>query len=194
MRHLVVISTLVFLICARAALAETMEILLPQLNGPYSVDGIQVRRASFQMERLPRTVRSVTMRLVGYHLGGEMGCDAGMCAPYGICLWWFEFKVVMNDSTTGGYWMASHTPQPFVGQFEMELVPVAYGSATWDFLNSGMGDIDLHGRPSEINNYQCWPVFYPEAAVDTATLIIEGDFYVAVQSNSWGCIKALFSR
>jgi hypothetical protein len=52
--------------------------------------------------------------------------------------------------------------------------------------------VDLNGTPYQICSWSCYSYYKPYVQLDEATLVIVGNFPVAVEASSWGSIKSLF--
>jgi hypothetical protein len=173
--------------------AEKRAIPLPELCGLYSTTTITERTSQFRLDTIPSTVHNVWLRLSGIQYAGSW-CLDGWCGPWG-----FAFAAAIPDSSSGGCWegddeiYAYCVCQDYSEPFSIEVLFEASDGATWEFLRSGMGRIDLNGEPGPWNHcFDCWAWFEPSARVEYAALVIEGDFNVATRRLTWGRIKSLF--
>jgi len=92
-------------------------------------------------------------------------------------------------------WLSETTNPPVAGAFEtvtpFEFSSIDHLPANWTFLDDGEGTISFSGAPS----FQLCDCIYldpPSVTVTEVTLIIEGDFPVATEVQSWGRIKAAY--
>lgn len=182
---LVFLSTLGF----DVAVAETVEIPVPELCGAYSEDGVYERTAGFDLGRPPVVVHGAWVRLTGDASVGTVVCEGGGSYP-----WVLDFSAVMIDSTTGGRWLTMssmpETPGPF--SFTADFWPTPRSTTTWNFLLDGRGEVTLYGAPMPLVGL-CGPVTpAPEGVVEEAVLIVDADFPIPVENNTWGHIKALY--
>jgi hypothetical protein len=108
--------------------------------------------------------------------------------------WGFSFDVSVPDSITNGAWEASWTPGQD-GPFKVELEFAPTSGATWGFLSSAGGTVRLTELQNKaIESLACYYYDHPSAVIDTATLVVQADSWVGVQSTTWGAIKALFGK
>jgi hypothetical protein len=177
---------------------ETKETALPSLAGSYAcapptlgVCSFAVEQ-SFRLEGTPSNVSRVSIRLTGSAHIGSYWCDFGQIPMEGP--WGFSFDVSVPDSITNGAWEASWTPGQD-GPFKVELEFAPTSGATWGFLSSAGGTVRLTELQNKaIESLACYYYDHPSAVIDTATLVVQADSWVGVQSTTWGAIKALFGK
>jgi len=194
MRSIFLMTVLLAAALSESVPAEIVEVPLPELRGRYYTEDTVTRYASFRIDPVPISITAVSIRILGTHTLGEIWCEMGspilVPLPYSTA-----FCASMPDTVNGYLWMAGHSSQLPSGDFEI-ILPFRelYGwHVTWDFLLAGYGEVRLDG-PGEGFVLVCTPTIWPDATVAEATLIVEGEFPVATESNTWGSIKALFRR
>ncbi|NIO00771.1 MAG: hypothetical protein GTO42_01315 [Candidatus Latescibacteria bacterium] len=171
--------------------AEMVEIALPDIQGLYSVDSTYTRTAHFQMDRAPIEVHDVWIRLCGIADTGLLSCEG----PYGqeiLGPWWTHYEATMKDSTTGLLWGASYTYEDSSSALDFTMKFQTQSQATWDFMKQGTGDLSLMWCPLPYV-LTCSEIIVPSVEITNAHLIIDGDFPVPVEINTWGAIKSLYS-
>ena len=193
MRYLLVLVALA--IATTGAMAtELVEIQLPQLEGSYCFDSCtSTRSVEFTLGRLPLAIYDVRIHISGTVNVGQYTCDFGDGIPFSPAAFPMEFLAAMKD-TVGGYsWMADTASPMKSGSFDMVTsFRELYGwPVTWDFLLGGHGSFWFTGMPPGLL-VDCWLLVWPEATIEHASLIIEGDFEVGVEQSTWGSIKSLF--
>lgn len=170
--------------------AETIEVPLPELHGPYPLGGgLAERYTEFQLPQVPTAINGAWLRLGGTLTVGELICEGVGSSP-----WPMEFYAWMKDTVTAGYWSSSnHDPQE-TGPFETTTAfEKRYPfNATWDHLMDGQGEIGLFGAPAALVGL-CTKVSEPSAVIDEAVLVIDVDFPLPVEAGTWGRIKSLYS-
>ncbi|MFH1011275.1 MAG: hypothetical protein V1784_08580, partial [bacterium] len=102
------------------------------------------------------------------------------------------FHASIKDTESGNYWSGSDLADTS-GAFAAELTfEELYGSpVTWDFLQTQTGTLHFQCGPTAILGV-CVMTVWPCATITEATLIIEGEFEVATDNQSWGVIKSLY--
>jgi len=169
---------------------EIVEIPLAEVCGPYPFGAASERTASFELDRPPIIVHGAWIRLSGFAHVGSFTCeDSG---PYPFLL---HFVASMTDSATGGEWGTSVVTPEETGPFELTagFEPTPPVGTTWEFVADGSAELMLWGGPLLLVTV-CWPITYPDAVVDQATLLLDAEFATPVESNTWGRIKALFRQ
>jgi len=193
MCRLLLVLAMGLLVVADVVSAETLEVQLPQLIGLYSMDGTTGRSVSFQLGKIPTVVYQVGVRISGTVNLGQYVCDFGTGPEEGAYPYnGIAFEMTMRDTVSGKWW-AGAAGSPDGGPFEHTMMfRELYGwPVTWDFLKAGYGEIHFMARP--YNPWvECSAIVWPDATVNEAVLIVEGDFKVGVEKNTWGSIKALF--
>jgi hypothetical protein len=180
---------------ANAHSTEIVEIQLPQLLGSYCMTSACTSHHDihFQLPRVPLAIYDVRIRISGTVNVGQYECDFCGGCPTGPYPYSMEFFASMRD-TVGGYsWVADGGSPEESGEFELTIpFKELYGwPVTWDFLNAGYGNFGFSGMPHGLL-VDCQVPIWPEAVIEQAALIIEGDFEVGVESSTWGSIKSLF--
>lgn len=177
-----------------ATAAEIVEIPLPGLVGTYGSESSPchgIRSASFQLDRVPETVYAVWIRISGTVAAGQTWCDFSGWPPPGIQPEGMDFSAGMFDSLNSFGWNAICATPDESSAFEYQVRFYPRPGATWEYLESGLGDVDLfaaYGNPF----VECYPVTCPVATVTEAVLVIEGDFSISTDDKSWGAIKSLY--
>jgi hypothetical protein len=189
----IVMASMICFGAINTATAETVEIPLPGLVGAYSSETpqcIQMRSASFQLDRIPDIVYAVSLRISGTGLVGQTYCNFSWPPP-GIRLEGIFFHAFMPDSLNSSAWETGYVAPDEDSDFECQVPFASFPRATWEYLKAGRGDVNLYGGYS--NPWvECYPVTCPSATVTEAVLVIQADFPVSVGDESWGAIKALF--
>lgn len=177
---------------------ETVTVPLPGVEGRYWVDTLGMvphysRAFHFRMERIPISVNRVWIHLSGTAVTGEMRCAPSYVGdpnvgPYPLPLGLYPAFV---DTVSGGVLGATCRMPDDGGAFDCtsRLDPIL-GYETWDFLEAAYGNILVDA--SFMILVECWPTIWPEATIESAELLIEGEFPVAVERTTWGSIKSLY--
>lgn len=183
---------MVALLCLVASLvhAEIVEISLPGLLGNYPLsESNGTRTTTFQLPQMPSVIHGASFRIAGTAVLGSADCD-----EYGENADWpMEFFAYMTDATLK-LWLASPAPPPITpdGSFAWTAPFHTFNAATWAFLLDGEGEISLRGAPTALIGGCHEPWVVPSGTVTEAVLIIDAEFPVAVESSTWGRIKALY--
>jgi hypothetical protein len=172
---------------ATAAAADVVEIPLPALLGEYPPGpGIVSRSVAFVLPRIPTVIHGVSFRVTGTSIPGVADCHGVGTAD----LWPMEFVAEMKYSPDD-YWQALEEPSYSFGIFTRtaEFEP-ALETTTWEFLLDGEGEATLFGAPAVLAG--CDPLVFPTSNIIEAVLIVDAEFTLAVESSTWGRIKALY--
>jgi hypothetical protein len=104
-----------------------------------------------------------------------------------------EFVATIWDTVGGYWWVADELSPAESGQFELTIpFEEIYGwPVTWDFLRGGHANIEFSAYPGMLL-VDCPPLVWPDATITSATVIVEGEFEIAVEQTTWGSIKALY--
>ena len=194
MRRAILIFAAMVIAAADPAAAEIIEIPLPTLQGWYGIDEacICYGEAFFQLERMPIVISSVAIRLSGTATVGQYTCDFGI-GPQSYPFR-FYFSASMRDTVSGYLWGAYGDSPEESGAFEF-VAPfkqvLSRWPVSWDFLMAGYSRVNLTAMPEGII-VDCGVLDWPSATIEAATLIVEGEFKIAVDQSTWGSIKALF--
>jgi len=171
--------------------ADLVEVPLPDLAGYYSNT---TRTCEFELLIPPIEVYNVWIRYSGTANVGEEYCYIVGPPPEGPFPWPLIFSANMPDAVSGDSWYAEESAPDESKAFEMT---VPFGALlgddpTWEFLLSGSGTVSCHGYISATIP-ECYIDINPDATVEEATLIIEGEFLpIGVEVSTWGHIKALY--
>src|SRR5262245_53968309 len=124
------------LVCPTAE-AETVQILLTTLEGPYP----GVSYATIDFGRPPSDIHGAVFSVGGKAVVGQMSC-AGYPFPWKIGL-----SATMLDETTQQLWIAYESMPSVTGAFAWQAPFISPSStpATWGFLMDGKGTIKLEG-------------------------------------------------
>ncbi|MCX5753726.1 MAG: hypothetical protein NTW97_08805 [Candidatus Krumholzibacteria bacterium] len=194
MRHLLALVALV-VVATDATAGELVEIDLPQLEGTYCFDTCDPSRlVDFQLDRLPLAIEGVCIHISGIVSVGQEMCDLyGDGSVTGPFPYPMALVAWMMDTVGGHPWFAGAPLPDESGSFDMVVsFRELYGwPVTWDFLLSGHVNFSFAGEGSGLIP-ECWVTDLPQATVEHASLIIEGEFEVAVEQSTWGSIKSLF--
>jgi hypothetical protein len=192
--HAIILISLMLLYCS--AQAEIVEIPLVNLHGTYHVYFNQpegdatTRISSFQLDELPTEVRGAWIRISGITIVGEKDCLPELGEgpfPYP-----FVFNFLMKDSITGGSWSAGGITSYESGAYEITVKLTPFFGASWEFLKeNGRGEVLAEGGWGFV--LMRWGVIGPSASIENAVLILDADFPVPVETNTWGAIKAIYS-
>ena len=169
--------------------AAVVEIPLPGLLGTYPVsETSQTRTVSFLLPAPPLSIQGAWFRIAGTTEVGTILCD-------GIVDAWPTFAwAYMYDGTPALVWGTDETLPWSAGPFAWTAAFRAFppSGPTWSFLLDGAADISLSGGPAGFVDI-CTPTSpAPTITVTEAVLIVDGDFPIAVQTSTWGAIKALY--
>jgi hypothetical protein len=193
MHKVLFIFAMGLLVAADVVSAETLEVQLPQLVGLYSMDGVHSRLASFRFDRTPTAISRVSIRISGTVNLGQYECWFGIePGPGPPELNGIFFGAGLPDTVSGNPWVGDVVSADG-GPFEHTMVfRQLYGMpVTWDFLKGGYGEIEFTAGPSNMF-LECSAIIWPDATVNEAVFIVEGDFVVGVEKTTWGSIKELF--
>jgi hypothetical protein len=135
-------------------------------------------------------IHSTSMRVSGITEVSSIWCQGGAVGPWPTVL----MATMVADAT--GRWLATE-------QMPMESGPFAWTSEfsaplgsnpTWDFLLDGAAQLEMYGEPDAYMS-TCTPTA-PDPTIDLteAVLVIDADFVVPTLHETWGAIKATFSR
>lgn len=188
MRRPVAPLVIVFCLLPAVARADIVEIPLPGLVGPYPVnEQTATRTVTLQLPQRPDLIRGASLRITGTSAIGVANCGGIGEAE----LWPMEFIAEMPDGVTDT-WMAFHEPSYSPGQFiRTALFEPLSGTASWEFLMDGEGQVGLTGAPASAQTV-CDPVLLPTGNISEAVFIIDADFPLPVRVSTWGRIKALY--
>jgi hypothetical protein len=193
MKYLLIVLALA-LTTTGAMATELVEIQLPQLQGSYCFSTCtSTRSVEFNLDRLPLAIQGVRIHISGTVNVGQYTCDFGDGIPIGPLPYSMEFVASMKDTAGGYWWMADDLSPEESGSFDM-VIPFRelYGwPVTWDFLQGGHGSFSFIGM-GHMLLVDCSIPVWPEATIEHASLIIEGEFEVGVEQSTWGSIKSLF--
>jgi len=195
----IVISCLIGFAAIDAVAGEIVEIPLPGLIGTYGSESplplsacYTIRSATFQLDRMPDTVYSVWIRISGTAVAGQTYCDFSGWPPPGIQLEGMVFLAGMLDSLHFSGWNANCAIPNDSSAFEYQVQFYPHAGATWEYLESGRGDVDLYGAGYSNPFVECYPVTCAVATVTEVLLVIEADFVDSTDNESWGAIKSLY--
>ena len=196
MIRVIVMSFMIAFAAVNAVVAETVEIPLPALLGTYGCENtlcVDSRTASFQLDILPDTIYAVSIRLSGTVTVGEYWCSSGGGPPFYADSVGMDFNAHMLDSLNSHWWSAEYITPDEDGAFEYQVQFEQLFGATWEYLESGRGDVSLTGGPP-VTIPECGPITYPVATLTEAVLVIEADFPIPISTDdkSWGAIKSLY--
>lgn len=170
---------------ATGAAAETVEVALPALLGPYPVSpGEFARTATVVLPKTPQLIHGCSLRIVAT---GTIGvADCGSIGH--LDAWPMEYVAEME----GNEWIAFHDPHFSPGLFESTATFEPFiGEPTWELLLDGQADVTLSGAPwSALGS--CDPVVVPMGNVLEAYFVVDADFELPVEATTWGRIKALY--
>jgi hypothetical protein len=169
--------------------ASIVEIPLPQLHGSYTMEGVHSRTASVVLDPAPTIVRAVWIRLCGTATVEDYICQDDPY-PYRQPV---GFESIIASPPQTGFWSAGVASSLEGGPFEnTDQFKGHGGTPTWDYLIEGTATVSLFASLAPIID-TCWPVAqYSEGEIGEATLIIDGDFPVPAEDQTWGRIKALY--
>jgi len=183
---------LISFLTAGSYATEIVEIPLPELHGLYSPEDTMTRYASFQLERSPITIYRLRIRLSGSVNVGQLMCEVTPSPFLQPAPWPMDFLASMRDSITDGRFFGGEITPMESGSFQMTIPFKSFGGATWEFLKSGRGDVELQGIPCGYILI-CMGIEEPDAVVEEAALIIEADFPISTDSETWSSVKTLFT-
>jgi hypothetical protein len=196
MKVMVVLALALQALALTGAGAETVSVPLPMIQGRYYVDeSIPAmnynRQDHFELARIPLSVSGVWLHISGTFAVGETSCWLSDPADPDTFPQRLEFFASLDDTT--GAWdpMADAVSGTVSGTFEYTM-PFSRASheVNWEFLKTGSG---LLGLSTTFMMFpECSVLIWPEAMIEQAELIIEGQFPIAVDHSTWGSIKALF--
>jgi hypothetical protein len=189
MRTVILLMVLVAMSYTSVYSSEIIEVPLPDLIGFYSNT---TRTCEFELDIAPTEVYAVWIRYSGTLNAGAQYCYIGGPDPVGPDSMGIGFNATMRDTVSGDLWIADRFTENESGSFEMtvQFEPTLIGEPTWEFLIAGGGKVSCLGYSSPTIP-DCYYNPEPTATIEEATLIIEGEFPVATETNTWGRIKAL---
>jgi hypothetical protein len=171
-------SLLLLCFLARPAHAVVVEIPLPGLLGAYPP---VLRTTSFELSAPPSAIHGVSLRISGTLEFGMLDCEEGQF-PTGC-----NARGDMWDAPThlwsAGYYM------DMAGYFSWTQPFETSSGATWNFLADGSGEITF--QAGYVLTW-CFELRPPTVTVTEAVLIVDAEFPVAIESSTWGKIKALY--
>ena len=177
--------------------AETVSVPLPMIQGRYYVDinpPVTLhyhRQEHFELARVPLSVSGAWLHVSGTFVAGETSCWLYDPADQDTFAQKIELFASLND-TTGVWdpiadWMTGTESGPL--EYTTPFLR-ASREVNWEFLKAGYG---LVGMTVTFMIFpECSVLIWPEATIEQAELIIEGEFAVAVDQSTWGGIKALY--
>ena len=190
--NLAIVLTAISFISAFAS--DITEVQLPDLIGNYS-STTGSRSCDFILDITPIEVYDVWIHFSGSAIVGEEYCLFGddLEGPFPLPV---NFIILLKDPISGDilFWASCHGEEnsgPFEYTLLFEPWPFADPEPTWEFIISGGGTALLEAGPRAIYP-ECWYEVYPDATIEEATLIIDGDFPIAAETYTWGIIKSLF--
>ncbi len=189
-----IICVLLMLLSMAAKSASSYELVtvpLPGIEGRYSfTEGNNYRDMHFELDGVPFVVNRVWIHISGVFSVGEIMCNDG--TPAGPYLLPVEFLATTEDTINGSWFGAASTSSEESGAFEYlnQFRRLLGRPISWDFLMAGYGNLNMDINFGLIP--ECWVTVWPEATIETAELIIECDFPIAVDQSTWGSIKSLF--
>ncbi len=193
----IALSCMIGFIAMSAFASETVEIPLPDLIGTYgSEDPLSecytMRSAHFLFDRIPDTIYAVWIRISGTVVAGQTYCDFSGWPPPGIQMEGMCFTVNMYDSLSSATLGAGYSTPNENSAFECQLSFYPVSEATWEYLEAGRGDVRLSGSGYCNPFVECYAITCAVAIVSEAVLVVEADFAVSTENESWGVIKSLY--
>ena len=187
----IAIAILVLISCFHVSTyaATTYEVSLPGLVGDYP----GFKEYEFNLVVTPTVVYNVWIRFSGTIETGQYYCYVNGPPPEGPFPLGMILQSTMPDTASGDSWYAEDSIDPVSGSFELTIPFVSYpiDDPTWEFLLLGGGIVSCTGYTGMLNP-ECFIDINPSVTIEDATLIIEGDFFVPVESSTWGYIKSLY--
>jgi hypothetical protein len=174
-------------LCAPPALAVVIEIPLPDLNGTYGAD----RTVPLQLPVAPSVIHGASFRVTGTTQVGTLICYNIETGNYDVpAVWASEAFIYVHD---GGYLPSWYMDKTMVvsGPFSHQDTARPLLGATWDFLLDGVGVVTFHGGGTGYTSCAATSAT-PTVTVTEAVLIIDAEFPIAIESSTWGRIKALY--
>jgi hypothetical protein len=171
-----------FLLLGSAAAAETVEIPLPSLLGPYPFGDLDPTRiATVVLDQAPLAVSGISIRL-----GGTMTAGVAAC-PDDEQPWPLEFIAWLADP--------SCTPVPSANIWDLPTGPFSCQLSLAPLPPAGLAgtptlEIRLFGAPAMLVGI-CTGLQEPVAQLEEAVLVIEGDFPVADEGRTWSAVKEI---
>ena len=189
------IPLLIIIICfsiSSSVISEAVEVKLTDITGYYSSTSTN-SSCEFVLDITLIEVYAVWIYFSGSVNVGEEYCLFGDPPPTGPDPAPMEFIISMRDTVSGDLWWTSCISELESGVFEFTLLfePFPLGEPTWEFILLGGGTVDFSAH-AMISYPECWYEVYPNATIEEATLMIDGDFPIAVETYTWGSIKSLF--
>lgn len=192
MRMLVLLALIVLCPGASVVRAEIVEIPLPALEGIYSETGTTLRSVSFDLERTPSDIKSVSIRLEGDATVAMVSCDAGDNSD----TWPVDVTALLPGPTPSAGWRVNTLGPATSGPFavQQDFVGDRPSHADWGFLLDGAGDVELRITPAYLSDSCTTTSISPMATVRVAVLTIDAEFTVPTEGTTWGGIKALYGN
>lgn len=136
-------------------------------------------RCEFTLNIAPIEVYAVWIHFSGSVNVGEHYCILTVPPPLGPYPSPMGFNVSMRDTVSGDLWVTNCISEEESGSFEftLQFEPTPVGEPTWEFIILGGGTVVFQGSALFLIP-ECWHDPYPNATIEEATLIIDGDFPV----------------
>ena len=174
--------------------AETISVPLPIIQGRYYVDlsipaAYYNRQEHFEVGKIPLSVTGVSLHISGTFVVGETSCwlsDPADPDTFPQSLEFFAWLDTTGLHGTHGRRGVRHRERHLRVHRHSPRFPRSE-------LGSSKDRLRTFGLSTTFMMFpECSVPIWPEATIEQAELIIEGEFEVAVEQSTWGSIKSLF--
>ncbi len=166
--------------------ATVVEVPLPELIGTYESTGTS-HTVPFVLPVIPSAIYSVSIRITGVSTLGVAQCL--LLESVAEDVWPMDFVARFSgDGWSAGPRVPYDASGPFTNTEVFHKYPA---TSTWNFLLDGTGTLFFEGFGAFLVGV-CSGVTPPSVVIESATLLVDGDFVVPVAESTWGKIKALY--
>ena len=184
----VALAVLLLLVSAAPALAVVIEIPLPALNGSYGAE----RTVPLVLPAAPSVIYGASFRVTGTAQVGSLICYNTQTGNYDLpAVWPAEVFIYAHDGSHSKSWYLDELVGT-TGPIALEKVARPLSGANWNFLLDGVGAVTFHGGGAGYITICSSTSAPPTVTVTEAVLILDAEFPVAIESSTWGRIKALY--
>jgi hypothetical protein len=187
----IALGFLLVFVCRAAA--TVIEVPLPELAGTYTCAGFLHpsecnRTVAIHLPVNPALIHSVSLRVNGTMIPTIFTCDTYPPAPHGVVL---TAELYEPGNTSNQWWVWRPVTQEGPMAYFETFQPYP-ASMTWAFLLDGAAE--LHFRVDGSSAIpECSPTGpLQPTTVESATLLVDGDFPTPVARRSWGHLKSIY--
>jgi hypothetical protein len=187
----IALGLLLVLVCR--AVATVIEVPLPELVGTYTCAAYPYsngcdRTVAIHLPVNPAVIHSVSLRVNGTMIPTIFTCDIYPPAPHGVLL---TAELYEPGNTHDYCWVYRPVTQegPMVYFETLQPYPA---NMTWAFLLDGAAELHFRVDGSSVIP-ECGPTGpYQPTTVESAALLVDGDFPTPVARHSWGHLKSIY--